>query len=211
MTYSYENLHLIYMKPLFILFILLASACTPSLNIRVEKPSIVSAQPIIEGFSSDQQALYNAFISHDEVTIDSLIKKVNLHVKSKNNETFTYAVLFSTIDDLRRVLKAGAPVDQPNSFGVTPLRFAVSTSAYDQVEMLIKAGANVNNTDNFQTPIFFEALSTHDMKMIKLLMKYNFDPNKNGFLDKKWTDFRFAEKEMNEYISKKNKKALPNK
>lgn len=151
----------------------------------------------------DEDALFYALARHDDIT-DDMIKKVNISIKNKYGETFTYAAV-SKAANLEKIIKAGGPIDLENDFKMSPLHGAVARGKIESAELLIKAGANINHQDALGNPIFFEALDDKNLEMLQFLMKHNFNPNIVGFMEKRWPDFEFAENTMSEYVKRYNR------
>lgn len=66
-----------------------------------------------------------------------------------------YAARQDHADIVRMLLDAGAPIEQADADGVTPLLIAVLNGAFESARVLVERGANVNAMDWYgQTPLF---------------------------------------------------------
>lgn len=79
-------------------------------------------------------------------------RRVTAEPRQKNLPTggFTpllYATREGCLECVRRLLAAGAAIDQPDPDGVTPLLSALLNAHFDTAKLLVESGANVNKWD----------------------------------------------------------------
>ncbi len=89
------------------------------------------------------------------------------------------AVEFANAPVVRALLDLGAPVDQGERGGVTPLHRAVLGNLVEIARLLIQRGADVNRVDTFgMTPLLYAAsIDFGDSAMIDLLLKSGARPD----------------------------------
>ena len=93
-----------------------------------------------------------------------------------------YMARFGSVDDVRRLLDAGADVDVRDSDGDTPLHGAAILSRFEVVALLLEAGAEVNarRSDGI-TPLHYAVSSSGgDPELIALLLEADADVNARG-------------------------------
>jgi len=80
---------------------------------------------------------------------------------------------------VRALLNAGAPVDQADDDGITPLSWAVISNRVEMARLLIEHGADVNHVDkNGMTPLLYAAsIDFGDASMIDLLLHSGANPD----------------------------------
>jgi len=82
-------------------------------------------------------------------------------------------------DSVRALLDAGAPVDQPDDDGITPLGWAAIANRVETARLLIQRGADVNHVDKKgMTPLLYAAsIDFGDGAMIDLLSRSGANPS----------------------------------
>lgn len=85
-------------------------------------------------------------------------------------------VEFSSVKMLELLIELGAPVDDKDNEGYTPLQRAVAKSDAAKVEVLLKAGADVNTQNAHGVSTLHTALEARSMPMALLLMEHGADP-----------------------------------
>lgn len=87
------------------------------------------------------------------------------------------------VEVLKLVLQYGAPLDDYNTFGDTPLSLAVARQYIPSAELLLSKGARTNLTYAFNSGLFFIAVKTNNEELVDLLIKYKVCPLLPGFMD----------------------------
>ncbi|CAF4173907.1 unnamed protein product [Rotaria sp. Silwood2] len=81
------------------------------------------------------------------------------------------------LKQLRKILKAGANVNEADNAGWTPLHEAVTKNQFKAARLLLKSGANSNAPGpEGQTPLV-DAVLNNNTKMVELLLNYSADPS----------------------------------
>lgn len=82
------------------------------------------------------------------------------------------------------LIEQGAAVNQPDSFGKTPLIVACAKRkpSYDVIKALIRKGAEVNTEDQHGSTALGFAVDAQDLNMTELLLKAGADVNKARFI-----------------------------
>ncbi|CAF4999050.1 unnamed protein product, partial [Rotaria sp. Silwood1] len=81
------------------------------------------------------------------------------------------------LKQLRKVLKAGANVNEADNAGWTPLHEAVTKNQFKAARLLLQSGANSNAPGpEGQTPLV-DAVLNNNTKMVELLLNYSADPS----------------------------------
>ncbi|CAF2044051.1 unnamed protein product [Rotaria magnacalcarata] len=98
--------------------------------------------------------------------------------RNEHGETIVHiAARKGDIKQLRKVLKAGANVNEGDNAGWTPLHEAVTKNQFKAARLLLKSGANANAPGpEGQTPIVDAVLNNNTM-MVELLLNYSADPS----------------------------------
>jgi ankyrin repeat protein len=96
-----------------------------------------------------------------------------------------YAAAGSRLDEVSRLLKAGAVVDTQDDNGWSALHFAAQAGASECVAELLRAGADVSLQDSYGNTALFRAVfcSRGDGAVIRMLRQAGADPrvkNKHG-------------------------------
>ena len=91
---------------------------------------------------------------------------------------FMYAVLYTHVPTLARLLKMGADPNKANDANATALMWAAGDLA--RTQLLIDHGAKVNAmSDDFRTPLMIAARHPGGTPVVKLLLDHGADPNPN--------------------------------
>lgn len=104
----------------------------------------------------DKNALLTSAFGRQEIFMQFLLaRKANLNVTSKDGDTPLWKAASSgNIENVVRLIKAGAKVNQTNKQGYSPLHAAASSGHVKVVEFLIKNKANLNQkTKTGLTPL----------------------------------------------------------
>ena len=82
-----------------------------------------------------------------------------------------------SVEDITRAIQAGANVNQPDEFGMTPLIYASISNTPQAVQTLLKAGAQVNQTNALgMTPLMLAA-DSNTPQVVQTLIKAGADIN----------------------------------
>lgn len=151
------------------------------------------------------QKLNSLLFNDDLAGIKQYVTEGSLNVKTQRG-LFCNTVTHEAVDfpeALKYFLDQGAPVDEINSFGNTPLAEAVDSNHYESAKMLLEKGARVNLKHSFDNPLLFLALKGSSERMIDLLMEYEACPLENGFMGKTLEDASPSEHIKNKMIAYK--------
>ncbi|CAF0746031.1 unnamed protein product [Adineta ricciae] len=98
--------------------------------------------------------------------------------RNEHGETIVHiAARKGDLKQLRKVLKAGAHVNEADNAGWTPLHEAVTKNQFKAARLLLKSGANSNAPGpEGQTPLV-DAVLNNNTKMAELLLTYSADPS----------------------------------
>lgn len=91
--------------------------------------------------------------------------------------TLAQAIIYGTVDDVLKVITAGADVNEVDEYGYTPL---IETAIVDNVamaELLLKKGAQVNQTDMSGRTALHWAADNNNFELCELLLKNKANPN----------------------------------
>ncbi|MCF7853123.1 MAG: ankyrin repeat domain-containing protein [Simkaniaceae bacterium] len=87
---------------------------------------------------------------------------VELPINSNSGALLVRAARDGHVEIVREFVRAGAPVDQADGYGDTPLKFAAKNGYVEIVRELISAGAPVDQADRYgSTPLTFAAMNGH--------------------------------------------------
>ncbi|MBO7243653.1 MAG: ankyrin repeat domain-containing protein, partial [Alphaproteobacteria bacterium] len=81
------------------------------------------------------------------------------------------AILESDITRLEKLIKQGAPIDEADQKGWTPLRLAIFKRQLEIAKKLIEAGADVNAVDKDGDPLIHMAVLYDHVEIAKELIK----------------------------------------
>ncbi|UJR27750.1 hypothetical protein I4U23_009024 [Adineta vaga] len=98
--------------------------------------------------------------------------------RNEHGETIVHiAARKGDLKQIRKVLKAGANVNEADNAGWTPLHEAVTKNQFKAARLLLKSGANANAPGpEGQTPLV-DAVLNNNTKMAELLLNYSADPS----------------------------------
>ena len=92
---------------------------------------------------------------------------------------FMYAVLYTGVPTLDRLLKLGADVNKRNDANATALMWAATD--LEKVRLLLEHGADVNaRSSDMRTPLMIAARRPGNTAAVKLLLEHGANPNPNA-------------------------------
>jgi ankyrin repeat protein len=97
---------------------------------------------------------------------------------AKPQRPLAAAAVADADNEVRRLLAAGHPPDDPDTYGITPLMWAARDNALQAMTVLLDAGADVNarDTNNHWTPLL-HAIHRQRPPAVGLLLERGADPN----------------------------------
>lgn len=134
----------------------------------------------------DQINIHQIYFNKDTTELEHLIDSGKIDLKNDRtifNNTITHIMSNCNLDALKLVLDKGAPLDDVNTFGDTPLSIAVSGKTIECAKELLNRGARVNGKFGFDNPLIHIASKNNQTALVKLLIQYNACPLDNGFID----------------------------
>ena len=124
-------------------------------------------------------AMVDALRAADWKTFDSMVAADPKLLNARGPEgstPFMYAVLYTDVPTLRRLLKQGADPNRRNDAGATALMWAALD--LEKTRLLIASGANVNaKSDDARTPLMIAAGRAGAAAVVKLLLSDSANPN----------------------------------
>lgn len=106
-----------------------------------------------------------------------LMIKAGFNVKNSYREDsiVNWALQSERLDVIELLYEYGAPIDEANEYGQTPLYSASAEGLVDIVNYLIKVGANINHqSEDGGTPLIM-ACAWNQPKIVEILLKNNAD------------------------------------
>jgi len=105
-------------------------------------------------------------------------RPTKINRRNEHGETIVHiAARKGDLKQLKKVLKAGANVNEADNAGWTPLHEAVTKNQFKAARLLLKSGANSNAPGpEGQTPLV-DAVLNNNTKMAELLLNYSADPS----------------------------------
>ena len=88
-----------------------------------------------------------------------------------------WAAHWSDLEAAQLLIDAGARVDPPNAYGVTPLSLACTNRNAAMVEKLLEAGANPNSTQWTGETVLMTCARTGSLTAVKSLLNHGAEPN----------------------------------
>ncbi|MGG0656130.1 ankyrin repeat domain-containing protein [Rummeliibacillus pycnus] len=99
------------------------------------------------------------------------------YTKGKDGQmTLLNAVHKQDLYAVKKLIRAGADLDQQNDSGRTPLMIATYNNDVDIAKMLIDIGADVNIQDDLQNTPFLYAAAEGYLNILKLMIQSGADP-----------------------------------
>jgi len=151
----------------------------PAMNLLLDRGAEVRLAPSVGPATFGAYPLFLAAYSGNAEVLrrlrdagDSLTDGVSL-IGSRPSAPLLGAIKLGYLDVVRALLDLGAPIEQPEQAGLTPLGRAVLSNRVDIARLLISRGAEVNHVDNLgMTPLLYAAsIDFGDSDMIELLLK----------------------------------------
>jgi len=151
----------------------------PAMNLLLDRGAEVRLAPSVGPATFGAYPLFLAAYSGNAEVLrrlrdagDSLTDGVSL-IGSRPSAPLLGAIKLGYLDVVRALLDLGAPIEQPEQGGLTPLGRAVLSNRVDIARLLISRGAEVNHVDNLgMTPLLYAAsIDFGDSDMIELLLK----------------------------------------
>ena len=92
---------------------------------------------------------------------------------------FMYAVVYTDVATVEKLLKMGADPNRKNDANATALMWAATD--LEKTRLLVNAGADVNaKSDDLHTPLMIAARKPGDVATVKLLLEHGANPNPNA-------------------------------
>lgn len=99
--------------------------------------------------------------------------------QAQKNSQLLHAVRMRRLDDIVRMIDAGADLECLDHRAETPLYVAASLGLVEEVELLLKAGANPNRVPPVCRSPLFAAAGVSE-RVVELLLQYGADPNRSS-------------------------------
>ena len=94
-------------------------------------------------------------------------------VKGPDGSTpLQWAVYRNDVAEVKRLLKAGAKVGEPNNYGATPMQMAAATGNTQLIKLLLDAGANADSANAEGQTALMEVARTGNVDAAKLLLRH---------------------------------------
>jgi len=151
----------------------------PAINLLLDRGANVRLDPSVGTAIFGAYPLFLAAYSGNAEVLkrlhdggDSLTDGVTL-LGSRPSAPLAGAIKLGYVNVVRALLDLGAPIEQPEQGGLTPLVRAVLNNRVHIARLLISRGADVNHLDNLgMTPLLYAAsIDFGDSDMIELLLK----------------------------------------
>ncbi|TFG61049.1 MAG: ankyrin repeat domain-containing protein [Spirochaetales bacterium] len=89
-----------------------------------------------------------------------------------------YAIMETDQDEIKKLIDAGAPLDSPEIYDLTPLQAARYTGDYEILQLLLDMGADINNpASESGDTVLMDAAMDGDLGMVKFLVSRGADIN----------------------------------
>jgi ankyrin repeat protein len=114
---------------------------------------------------------YDCIRRNDLGVLQGLIKSAGVKQKDKHGTTPLHqAAANGSVEAMRLLVAAGAPVDAANDFGATPLMWAITEP--EKVKLLVGAGADVNARSKMgRTPLCLAAANDGSSNTVRFLLE----------------------------------------
>jgi len=132
------------------------------------------------GMAADDLRLVEAVKNRDAQAVQRLLgQKVDVGTKEPDGGTaLHWAVHLSDRDTAALLIRAGAPVNAANDYGVTPLSLACTNGSVAIVELLLNSGANPNTASPVTgETVLMTAARTGIVDVVNLLLDRRADAN----------------------------------
>ncbi|KAF8389706.1 hypothetical protein HHK36_024225 [Tetracentron sinense] len=141
--------------------------------LRLDKQSFTN---ILEMHFSDGRTILTNFLERKEsnVRIKQLESAITLHIEKQEAELalrLNSAAYNGDLDQLKRLIQAGADPNKTDYDGRSPLHLAASRGFEDITSFLIQKGVGINISDNFRSTPLLEAIKSGYDGVASLLVK----------------------------------------
>ncbi|HUA58428.1 MAG TPA: ankyrin repeat domain-containing protein [Verrucomicrobiae bacterium] len=146
-----------------------------------EWPDSLSNETELAPLDPNAVAMVNALQAGDEQTFwKSTADPKRINARGPEGSTpFMYAVLYTGIPALQRLLKQGADVNKRNDDNATALMWAATD--LEKTRLLVAHGADVNaRSSDMRTPLMIAARRPGNSATVKFLLEHGANPNPNS-------------------------------
>lgn len=147
----------------------------------VEETDDYMVSPLMVAASRDGVEIVDLLLGHGA--------KVNAHCKIDSYTALLFAARFGRLGAAKRLIEAGADVNQSGDSGATPLFRAAEAGHIEVAKLLLEHAAKVDLAQiTGETPLLV-ACANGDAAMVKLLLEHKADANATAG---RWTCLRYA-------------------
>jgi ankyrin repeat protein len=112
-------------------------------------------------------------VAHATTGSDPSLPGAAPNVRGPDGSTpLQWAVYRNDIAEVKRLLKAGAKVDEANNYGATPMQMAAATANTEILKLLLEAGANADSANAEGQTALMEVARTGNLDAAKLLLSH---------------------------------------
>lgn len=87
------------------------------------------------------------------------------------------AILFGSLEDVKRLVQAGADIEEIDEYGFSPLIEAAIANKLAVADLLLQSGAAVDSTDATGRTALHWAVDNQNIPLCQLLLSHHADPN----------------------------------
>jgi ankyrin repeat protein len=163
-------------------------------------PKVIDTKEELEESANtrlDESGGSNLKFERDTKKLEELISSGKIDVKRDRTlfqNNITHVMSTCNLPSLQLVLDKGAPLDDINSFGDTPLSLAVAGKSLACAEFLLTKGARHSGKFSYDNSLLHLAAKNSDVPMIRLLIKHKVCPLELGFMGTPLLDVTILDK-----------------